>query len=108
MFKGMGDIMKIMKQAKHLGSRMEEVQAQLKARRVEGSVGAGAVTAIATGQGDLVEIKIADEVVDSGDKEMIEDLVTAAVNQALANAKEVQREELSKVTGGLDISSFLP
>ncbi len=91
----------LLKQAQQMQDRMEKVQAQLAEQTVEGSAGGGMVTAIANGKNELLRIKIDPEVVDPEDAEMLEDLVVAAVNQAMTKAQEMAASEMSKVTGGM-------
>jgi len=96
-----GNMAGLLKQAQKMQREMEKAQENLVNIKVQGSAGGGMVTATANAAQELLEIKIEPEVVDPEDVEMLEDLVLAAVNQALQNAKERAEEELSKVTGGL-------
>ncbi|RKY75822.1 YbaB/EbfC family nucleoid-associated protein [candidate division KSB1 bacterium] len=84
-----------------LQKEMEELQTALEKMTVEGSAGGGMVTAVATGKQKLVSVKIDPEVVDENDVEMLEDLITAAVNQALDKSRELANEEMQKIAGGL-------
>jgi len=95
---GMGGLLK---QAQKMQKEIERIQNELADTRIEGSAGGGMVTAVASGQQELLEIKIDPEVVDQEDIEMLEDLVLAAVNQALDNAKARAEEEMARATGGL-------
>lgn len=90
----------LLKQAQKMQREMEKIQGELANMKIEGSAGGGMVTAVANGSQELLEIKIDPEVVDPQDVEMLEDLVLAAVNQALENAKSTAEKEMSKVTGG--------
>ena len=108
MFENLGNMAGLVKQAQRMREQMERIQEELKERVVEGSSGAGAVKASANGQGQLLSVKIAPEVVDSEDREMLEDLVVAAVNQAIHKARELQQEELGKAAGGLSLPGLLP
>ncbi len=98
--KNMNDLLR---QAQKIQSELMKVQKELETRTVEASVGGGMVTAIANGKGDIVSIKIEKEVVSPDDVEMLEDLVVAAVNEAIKRSREMVQEEMSKVTGGIDI-----
>jgi len=98
--KGMGNMMK---QAQKLQSQMMKLQAELADKTVESSSGGGMVTVVANGRQQIVSIKIEDEVVDPEDVEMLQDLVLAAVNDALAKAQEMVSTEMGKLTGGLNI-----
>ncbi len=97
----MKDMMGLMKQAKQMQSKMAKIQEELAERTVEATAGGGAVKVIATGKQEIVEITISPEVVDSDDVEMLQDLVTAAVNEALRAAADMAQKEMAKVTGGL-------
>lgn len=95
------DMRQIMKQAQQMQEELAKTQAELAERRFEGSAGGGMVTAVVTGGPELVEVKISPEVVDPGDVEMLEDLVVAAVRQAIDEAVKTTNEELGGITGGL-------
>lgn len=97
---GMGDILK---QAQEMQRRMAKAEEDLKERVVEASAGGGMVTAQANGKQELLTLRISKEVVDPNDLGMLEDLVVAAVNQALKKAKELHEKELGKITGGLSL-----
>ncbi len=73
---------------------------------VEGGAGGGMVKAIVTGAGELRSVSIAADVVDPDDIEMLEDLVVAAVSEAMRASQELQSEQMGGVTGGLDLSAF--
>jgi DNA-binding YbaB/EbfC family protein len=81
--------------------QLAKTQAELAERRFEGSAGGGMVTAVVTGGPELIEIKISPDVVDTDDIEMLEDLVVAAVRQAMDEAVRTTNEELGGLTGGL-------
>ena len=98
--KGMGNMMK---QAQKLQSQMMKLQEELADKTVESSSGGGMVTVVANGRQQIVSIQIEDEVVDPDDVEMLQDLVLAAVNDALTKAQEMVSSEMGKLTGGLNI-----
>jgi DNA-binding YbaB/EbfC family protein len=98
----------LLKQAQKMKKEMERVQEEMANIRVEGSAGGGMVTVTANAALELLEIKIDPEVVDPKDTEMLEDLVLAAVNQALETARNRAQEEMAKVTGGLMPDMNLP
>jgi DNA-binding YbaB/EbfC family protein len=83
--------------------RLNELQEALKQERVEASAGGGMVRCACTGLGELIEVVISPEVVDPSDIEMLQDLVLAAVKEALDKAKVMQQERTAELTGGLDI-----
>ena len=99
----MPNFMKLMKQAASMQKDMERVQAELAQKTIEFSAGGGAVTATACGDGTLASIKIDPKVVNPAEVDLLEDLVTAAVDGALTAAKEMAAKELGKVTAGLNI-----
>ena len=101
MVKGIGEIVR---QAQKLQAQMAKVQEEMAARTVEGSAGGGMVTVIANGKQEVVSIKIDPEVVDPNDIEMLQDLVVAAANDALKKAQEMVSNEMSKLTGGLNLN----
>ncbi len=80
---------------------MEKVQEALDELTVEGTAGGGMVTAVVNGKQKLVSIKIDPEVVDPEDTEMLEDLVSAAVNQGIEKSKDMAQEQMQKVAGGM-------
>jgi DNA-binding YbaB/EbfC family protein len=99
----MKDFGKLMKQAKEMQDRMQELQGKLQQEEAEGSAGGGMVTVTMNGRHEIVRIKIDPEVVAPDDVEMLEDLITAACNDARAKIEEKIREEMSKMTGGLGL-----
>lgn len=91
----------LLKQAQKMQKEMEDAQANLVNIKVEGTAGGGMVTVTANAAQEIEQIKIDPEVVDPEDVEMLEDLVLAAVNQAMENAKAKASEEMAKVTGSM-------
>lgn len=100
MSKGLGNIMK---QAQMMQKKMAELQADLEQRQVEATAGGGMVTAVVTGKQQLVSLTIEPAAVDPQDVEMLQDLVVAAVNEAIRKSQEMVQQEMSKVTGGMNI-----
>ncbi|MGD9117862.1 MAG: YbaB/EbfC family nucleoid-associated protein [Dehalococcoidia bacterium] len=94
---------RMMQQAQELQARLAKVQKELAEATVEATAGGGAVTVVITGQQQVKSIKIAPEAINPDDVEMLEDLVLAAVNEALTKSQELAAERMSKVTGGLNI-----
>lgn len=107
MAKGFGDMGHMMremqKQTQTMQRKLADMQQELKDRIVDGTAGGGMVTAYANCQRELKGVKISPEVVDPDDVGMLEDLVTAAVSQALKKAEEVHQDEMAKLTGGVSI-----
>jgi DNA-binding YbaB/EbfC family protein len=97
------DLGGLMQAAQRMQQEMQRVQDELGKKTVEASAGGGMVTAVANGRMEIVAVKIEPTVVDPKDVAMLQDLVTAAVNQALIKAKNLAQEELAKVTGGMNI-----
>lgn len=102
MSKGMG-IGNIVKQAQELQERLAKVQEDAAARTVEGTAGGGMVKATVNGRLEVVRVHIEPAVLQSGDVQMLEDLVVAAVNQGIRAAQQQMAEEMGKLTGGLKI-----
>ncbi len=98
-----GGLGNMMKQIQKMQAKMEEIQAQLEETEVEGTAGGGMVKVVVNGKQDLLSIKIDPEVVDPDEIEMLQDLVVAAVNQARQKAQELQNEQMSGLTGGMNI-----
>ena len=94
------DMSSIMQQAQKVQSKMESIQKELENLEVEGNSGGGMVSVKANGKQEILSIKIEPEVI-SEDIEMLEDLVLAAVNQALSRAQKEAAEQMQKATGGL-------
>lgn len=93
----------IMKAAQNMQSKMAEAQAKLDAIEVEGQSGAGLVKVVSTAKGKIVRISIDDSLVNPSEKDVLEDLVAAAVNDARAKAEAKAQEEMGKLTQGLPL-----
>lgn len=98
---GMGKM--LMKQMEEMQRKMERIQAELAEERIEAGAGGGMVVAIADGMGTLRAVRIKPEVVDPDDVEMLQDLVTAAVSEALTRAQARREERMGELTGGLQL-----
>ncbi len=98
-----GNIQKMMKQAQKLQRQMLEAQEALAEERVEATSGGGMVRVVADGQQNVLEVKIAAEAVDPDDVEMLEDLVLAAVSEALRKSRDLAEERMGAFTKGLNI-----
>lgn len=97
------NMMKMMKQAASMQKEMQKMQEELAGKTVDFSSGGGMVTATATGDMRITSISIDPKVVDGDDVEMLEDLVLAAVDGALNASKDMAKEEMGKVAGGLGL-----
>jgi nucleoid-associated protein EbfC len=91
----------LQRMAQQMQQEMVRIQAELEATTVDGSAGGGIVTATVTGKQELVSVTIDPAAVDPSDVEMLQDLVVAAVNDALRASREVAEQKMSAVTGGL-------
>lgn len=99
----MVNIGNMMKQAQQLQKKMAEAQEKLNSIEVEGVSGGGVVKVISTAKGEIKRINIDDSLLKPEDKEITEDLIVAAINDAKQKAEEVAKEEMKKVTGGISL-----
>ncbi len=104
---GMGNMGNMMKQAQKMQKEMMKLQEEIEQRTVEASAGGGAVTVVATGKKEIKSIEIKPEVVDPDDIEMLQDLIMAAINEAIRQADEMAAREMGKLTGGLNLPGGL-
>ena len=93
----------MMRQAQRLQAKMGQLQNELATKEIDASVGGGMVKAVANGKPEIVSITIEKEVVDPEDVEMLQDLIIAAIAQAKEKSQELQQEQMSGLTGGLNI-----
>ncbi|MGH7818977.1 MAG: YbaB/EbfC family nucleoid-associated protein [Candidatus Binatia bacterium] len=100
---GMGDLLR---HAQELQSKLARLQEEAEQKTVESSAGGGMVTAVVNGKLQVVSIRIDPSVIESGDRDMIQDLVVAAVNEGIRKAQQLIAEEMSRATGGLRIPGF--
>ena len=100
------NINKLMKQAQKMQEQMAKTQAELDEQTVEVNAAGGKVTVVANGAGDVVSIKIAKEIVDPEDVEILEDLILSTVKQAIAQGKELAQTEMTKITGGMGLAGL--
>lgn len=97
---------KMMKQVQEMQAQMARAQEELATETVEASAGGGMVTVVMTGQLEVREVRIKPEAVDPDDVEMLQDLVTAAVNEALRSAQELASQKLGGATSGLNLPNI--
>jgi DNA-binding YbaB/EbfC family protein len=102
--KGMANMMK---QAQKLQSQMMKLQEEMADKTVETTSGGGMVKVVANGRQQIVSVSIEKEVVDPDDIDMLQDLILAAVNDALAKSQEMVQSEMSKLTGGMNIPGLM-
>ncbi len=93
----------IMKQAQQMQERVKKLQEEAGGKTVEASSGGGMVTVVANGRQEVLSIRIDPSVVDPKDIEMLQDLVTAAVNEALRKSQDLMKEEMGKLTAGMGL-----
>ena len=96
-----GNMNNLMKQAQRMQRQMEETTKELEEKEYSASAGGGAVTVTVSGKKEVLSVKLAEEVVDPDDIEMLQDLIVAATNEALRKMEEDSQEKMGKVTGGL-------
>ena len=99
----LADMGGVMKQVKKMYESVQKAEEELAEERIEAASGGGMVRATVTGKGELLEVKIDPQVVDPDDVEMLEDLVTTAVREALTKAREIEAERMQTATGGLSL-----
>jgi DNA-binding YbaB/EbfC family protein len=100
---GRGGVGNIMKQAQMMQKRMAQMQQELEERRIEATSGGGMVKAVVSGKQQLISLTIDPKAVDPEDVEMLQDLVVAALSEALKQSQKLAEEEMGKITGGLNI-----
>lgn len=104
--KGIHNMGNLMKQAQQFQTRFAKLQEELAEKTVEGSAGGGMVSVVVNGRQEVVSVRIDPEVVDPKDLEMLQDLILAAVNEALAKAKTMVNEEMGKITQSLNLPNI--
>lgn len=98
-----GGLGNMMKQVQEMQAKMAAMQEELAQKEVQGSAGGGMVQAVVNGKNEVISVTIDKEVVDPEDIDMLQDLVAAAINQALQKVQELQAEMMSSATGGLNL-----
>ncbi|MCL4201175.1 MAG: YbaB/EbfC family nucleoid-associated protein [Pirellulaceae bacterium] len=106
MFKGLGNLASLLRQAQQFSGKMQAVNDRLKGQRVSASTGGGMIDVEANGLGEVLRVKIDATLVERGEREMIEDLLPGAINQALAKAKQCHFEAMKSITDGLNIAGL--
>ena len=103
-----GNMNNLMKQAQKMQRQMEEATKELEEKEGSASAGGGAVEVTVSGKKEVVKVKLAEEVVDPDDIEMLEDLIVAATNEALRKMDEISQQSMSKITGGMGMGGGFP
>lgn len=104
----LGGMGKMMKKIQQMQEQMEELQSELEERTVEGTAGGGVVRVVCNGAQRVERIDIDSDAVDPDDVEMLQDLVQVAVNDALNQSQDMVQEEMTKITGGLNLPGGMP
>lgn len=99
----MMDLQSMLKQAQQMQARLAKLQEELAEKTVEASAGGGMVTVVANGRQEILSVRIEKEVISPQDAELLQDLVRAAVNEALSRSREMIAAEMAKVTGGMNL-----
>ncbi|MGD0517313.1 MAG: YbaB/EbfC family nucleoid-associated protein [Thermoguttaceae bacterium] len=107
MFKGLSNLAALIKQAQQISSHMGQITEAMKNHRVTGSSGGGMVEIEINGLIEVLRCQIDPQLFAQGDRELLEDLVTAAVNQAIAKSKQMHAETMKELTGGIPLPSSL-
>ena len=97
------DMNSIMQQAQQMQQKMAAIQEELKTKTATGSAGGGMVTVTANGKNEILSIEIEKEIISIDEKEMLQDLITAATNDVLRKVQAMAKEEMTKLTGGMNI-----
>ena len=103
-----GNMNNLMKQAQRMQRQMEESAKELESAEFTAAAGGGAVEVTVSGKKEVVKVKLAEEVVDPDDIEMLEDLIVAATNEALRKMDEISQQSMSKITGGMGMGGGFP
>ncbi len=98
--KGFGNILK---QAQEIHGKIAQLQEEMAGKTIEASSGGGMVNIVMNGKQEVQSIRIDPEVVNKEDVEMLQDLISAAVNEAIRKSQEMMKEEMKKITGGLSL-----
>lgn len=103
MLKGLSNLGSLLKQAQQIGGQMQGLSEEMKQRRATGSAGGGMVEIEINGAMDVLKCRIDEQLIAGGDRELIEDMVVAATNQAVMKAKQFHAEAMQQLTGGLEL-----
>jgi DNA-binding YbaB/EbfC family protein len=103
MFKGLSNLGSLLKQAQQFGGQMEKLTEEMKTRRATGTAGGGMVEVELNGLLEVLRCRIDPQLFAQGDRELIEDLVVAAINQAVAKGKQLHTDAVRELTGGLQL-----
>jgi DNA-binding YbaB/EbfC family protein len=104
MTRGLGNILK---QAQEMHSKISQLQEEMAGKKVESSSGGGMVSVVINGKQEVLSLRIDPEVVSRDDVEMLQDLIRAAVNEAIRKSQEMMSEEMKKITGGMSLPGLI-
>ena len=104
--KGIPNMGNLLKQAQQFQTKMAKLQEELGDRTVEASAGGGMVSVVINGRQEIISINIDPEVINPDDREMLQDLILAAVNDGVTKAKDMMNEEMGKLTSGLNLPNI--
>lgn len=104
----MADFTKILEQAQQMQGRLEKIQDELANMTVSGSAGGGMVSVEADGKGQITKVRVDPSIVNASDVEMLEDLLVVALRDAQQKSAELAKQEMSRLTGGMDLPFKLP
>ena len=104
----MADLFKMLQQAQQMQARLQQMQEELQQKSVSGTAGGGMVTVEADGRGQIRAVKLDPSLLANTDREMLEDLIVVAVNDAQKKAGELAKQEMGKISGGMDLPFKLP
>ena len=104
MTRGLGNILK---QAQEMHSKISQLQEEMAGKKVESSSGGGMVSVVINGKQEVLSLRIDPEVVSRDDVEMLQDLIRAAVNEAIRKSQEMMSEEMKKITGGMGLPGLI-
>ena len=102
------DLGSLFKQAQEMQSKMAEVQRVLAEKKVEVSTGGGMVKIVANGVNEIISVHIDDELINMNDREVLEDLITGAINEVHRKVKDLAQKEMTRFTGGIKIPGLFP
>ena len=103
MFKGIANLASMLRHAQQMGGKIKEITEQLKSKRATGNAGGGMVEVLVNGMGEVLRVQIDDSLVARGDREMMEDLLPAAINQALSKARQMHVDIVKSVVQEMDL-----
>ena len=103
MLRGLGNLANLMKEAQQLGGKLQSMREELKSRRATGAAGGGMVEVEVNGLQEIVRCRIDEKLYERDDRELLEDLLVAAVNDATAKARTLQADAMKSVTGGIEL-----